>query len=130
MGEGMRKRDLLRWRSFDAMLNGNMGKYIVEGVNFWEKLYLKYDENKYVEGGIKNEWGNISTVEDSKYIRPYRVRYNNNVLYNGWTWHQAYYLKPLGERDLTIVSPDNSVENSVSYQNPWWPENAGNGAYQ
>ena len=130
MGEGMRKRDLLRWRSFDAMLNGNMGKYIVEGVNFWEKLYLKYDENKYVEGGIKNEWGNISTVEDSKYIRPYRVRYNNNVLYNGWTWHQAYYLKPLGERDLTLVSPDNSVENSVSYQNPWWPENAGNGAYQ
>ncbi len=130
IGEGMRKRDLLRWRSFDAMLDGNMGKYIVEGVNFWDELYLQYDKTKYVAGGTKNDWGNVSTSDDSKYIRPYRVRYKNNVLYSGWTWHKAYYLKPLGERDLTIVSPDNSIENTVSYQNPWWPENAGNGAYQ
>ena len=84
IGEGRRWDDLIRWRSFDALFTGNMGKYIPEGVNFWtemykDKSYLKKDSNGNItsesalieQADGKND-ANISSRNDSKYIRPYR----------------------------------------------------------
>ena len=64
---------------------------------------------------------NISSRKDSKYIRPYRIIKENNEVWNGYQWAKAYYLNPISIRDLTLTSTDSQIENSVMYQNPYWP---------
>ncbi len=140
IGEGFRWNDLIRWRSFDHLMTE---KWIPEGVNLWEsplkdnEKYLKKDaagnvttESAFVECASGKSDANISARTDSKYVRPLRVIYDNNELYNGYTWHKAYYLQPYGLQDLTLTSTDGSVENSVAYQNPYWPTQASEGAIE
>ena len=59
--------------------------------------------------------------------RQQQLRYE---LYDGYTWHKAYYLQPYGLQDLTLTSEDGSVEKSVAYQNPFWPTQASEGALE
>lgn len=46
--EGQRFADLIRWRSFDRMITT---KWIPEGANFWDNLYLLYDPDIKADGG-------------------------------------------------------------------------------
>lgn len=126
IGEGMRWNDLLRWRSMDPLL---MKKYIPEGCNFWDNLYktANKDENgaevrfNYTGG----EGSNISSPALSKYLRPYAVLKTNNDVYDGYTWQKAHYLNPIPVREMELLSPDEKVETSVLYQNPYWPTQIG-----
>ena len=130
IGEGFRWNDLIRWRSFDRLLTE---KWIPEGVNLWggdlydNDLYKEGGNTKFVEGAPGQGKANISARSDSKYVRPLRIIYDNNELFNGYTWHKAYYLSPYGLQDLTLTSSDGSPETSVAYQNPFWPSKGSEG---
>ncbi len=140
IGEGFRWDDLIRWRSFDHLMTE---KWIPEGCNLWggplkdNEKYLKKDaagnvttESAFIECASGKSDANISSRTDSKYVRPLRVIMDNNELYDGYTWHKAYYLQPYGLQDLTLTSEDGSVEKSVAYQNPFWPTQASEGALE
>ena len=140
IGEGFRWDDLIRWRSFDHLMTE---KWIPEGCNLWggplkdNEKYLKKDaagnvttESAFIECASGKSDANISSRTDSKYVRPLRVIMDNNELYDGYTWHKAYYLQPYGLQDLTLTSEDGSVEKSVAYQNPYWPTQASEGALE
>ena len=140
IGEGFRWDDLIRWRSFDHLMTE---KWIPEGCNLWggplkdNEKYLKKDaagnvttESAFIECASGKSDANISARTDSKYVRPLRVIMDNNELYDGYTWHKAYYLQPYGLQDLTLTSEDGFVEKSVAYQNPYWPTQASEGALE
>lgn len=121
-GEGFRMDDLVRWASMDQVKN-----YQIEGVNFWDELYLSplfkdKDGNSMIvaDGGDKST---VSSKELSKYLRPYQrnTKYN---LYNGYTFYQAHYLSPFSVQEMMLCSPDGTVENSYLYQNLYWPTTA------
>lgn len=136
IAEGFRWDDLVRWRAFDGLLEGGeFHGYIPQGVNFWTSMYLHesyYDEttgecnlNEQADG---NGSANISSREFSKYVCPYHTIRENNQLWDGLKWQKAHYLSPLGVKDLTLTSEDDSIENSESYQNPYWPTRASEAA--
>ena len=140
IGEGFRWDDLIRWRSFDHLMTE---KWIPEGVNLWggdlykNQAYMKVDaagnptqESAFIECGDNVADANISARTDSKYVRPLRLRKENNELFDGYSWHKAYYLSPYGIQDLTLTSEDGTVEHSVAYQNPYWPVKASEGALE
>lgn len=131
IGENMRWNDLIRWRSFDQLLTN---KFIPEGCNFWTEIY-KYanrDENGTViklidDGGAK---ANVSSKSLGKYFRPMSINKNNNQLYDGYSWAKANYLSPVPVRQIELLSPDGSIENSVIYQNPYWSTKIGDAALE
>lgn len=110
IGEGMRWNDLVRWSSMDQLVNT---KFIPEGCNFWDSMYQtaiynevgRTEENKvtYVQGP-NDEKANISSSQESKYIRPYRIM-SNHPLFNGYTWMNAHYNSPLPIREIELLSP-------------------------
>ncbi len=121
-GEGFRMDDLVRWASMDQVKN-----YQVEGVNFWDELYLSplfkdKDGNSTIvaDGGDKST---VSSKELSKYLRPYQRNSKYN-LYNGYTFYQAHYLSPFSVQEMMLCSPDGTAENSYLYQNLYWPTTA------
>ena len=116
LSEGLRMMDLRRWRSLDQV-NG----YVIEGFNLWDEAYQHYDGLIY-DGGPTST---VSCPELSKYLRPFQRVRDNNPVWDGLVWSQANYLDPIGFRDLQLASPDETVENSVIYQNPYWPTEAG-----
>ena len=122
IGENMRWSDLVRWRSFDHMLTE---RWVPEGCNFWTKMheYCNHDENgaevNYSYTGV--EGANISDPK-YKYLRPYSIMKDNNPVYEGYIWAKANYLSPVPIREMELLSPDETVGNSVLYQNPYWPE--------
>jgi len=59
--------------------------------------------------------------ELGKYVRPYSIVKANNAVFDGYTFAKAYYLYPVPIRQMELLSPDRSVNNSVLYQNPYWP---------
>lgn len=75
-----------------------------------------------------NGSANISSRTFSKYVCPYHTIRENNQLWDGLKWQKAHYLSPLGVKDLTLTSEDGSIENSESYQNPYWPTRASEAA--
>lgn len=121
IGENMRWNDLVRWRAIDELLTH---RFIPEGCNFWDQLYkvANKDENgaeiKFVSTGT--EGSNISDPQ-YKYLRPYSIMKDNNPVYEGYTWAKAHYLSPIPVREIELLSPDENVETSVIYQNPYWP---------
>lgn len=185
-GEGLRYVDLIRWRSFDQMING-AERFIPEGINLWgdtqfkDRYFYEYDgkyyerryetEDEGEEMGTTHELGNgniiISTNDDtgesgpaysytdeetgepqlvflreirvngetdatvsspelSNYLRPTsRTQEATNQLVDGYRWHNAYYLCPLGVNDMRYSSPDTDVATTYMYQNPFWPSEAG-----
>ena len=130
IGEGFRWNDLIRWRAFDQLLTK---KWIPEGVNLWggdlyeNNLYKEDGQTKFVEGASGVSGANVSARTDSKYVRPLRIIYDNNELFDGYTWHKAYYLSPYGLQDLILTSSDGTPETSVAYQNPYWPSKGSEG---
>ena len=122
VGEGMRWDDLVRWCSMDQLVNN---PYMPEGVNFWTSMYQTATVNEmhatvtYVEGPTDPD-ANISSREESVYVRPYRKNSGNDV-FNGYTWMNAHYNSPLPIREIQLLSADESVDNSVLYQTWGWP---------
>lgn len=129
IGEGMRWDDLVRWRAWDGLLTK---KFIPEGYNFWETAYLTYElpEDMVLNDNPDDATANISSRELSKYIRPFSKVKANNQVYDGFTWAKANYLRPIPVNEMRLASPDNSVENSVIYQNPYWPTTIGGTAIE
>lgn len=121
IGEGMRWDDLIRWRAWDALLTE---KFIPEGYNFWEEAYKTYelpDGTDAINDDPSSSTANMSSRHLSKYVRPFSKVKANNAVYDGFTWAKANYLSPIAINEIKLASPDNSVENSVIYQNPYWP---------
>ena len=118
--EGLRFADLIRWRGFDNMLTT---KWVPEGCNFWDNMYKHYDQEIKCNG--END-AVVSSKSLGKYLRPYsKSMQPANELKDGYKWHEAYYLYPIGITDIRTASPDRSLENSNLYQNPYWPVSAG-----
>ena len=122
-GEGLRNDDLVRWAALDQVKN-----YQVEGINFWDQTYQNpsFVNDKGVslivaDGGST---ATMSAKDLSKYIRPYQIQKNNNILYNGYTFYQAHYLSPFSYQEMQLCSPDGMAENSNLYQNIYWPVEA------
>lgn len=117
--EGMRFADLVRWRSFDRLITQ---KWIPEGVNFWTELYKRY--GKFTADGSGESVA--SSKELSKYIRPYsRTMSATNELKDGYQWHEAYYLSPIGADDMRLASPTDKAADSYLYQNLYWGTEGG-----
>ena len=122
VGEGMRWDDLVRWCSMDQLVNT---PYMPEGVNFWTSMYQTatvnemHAEIEYVEGPTDPD-ANVSSREESVYIRPYRIN-SGNAVFDGYTWMNAHYNSPLPIREIQLLSADESVDNSVLYQTWGWP---------
>ena len=122
--EGLRFADLIRWRSFDILLTDHR---VVEGVNFWAEMYDDYRDEK---GEVVKHDGSpdaiVSGPEQGTYLRPYsRSLAESNELKNGYFWHEAYYLYPIGASDLRTASADRDIATSELYQNIYWPTTAG-----
>ena len=122
-GEGLRNDDLIRWASLDQVKN-----YQVEGINFWDQTY---QNSAFVDGKgnslIISDGGDKATMSSkdiSKYIHPYQIQKNNNILYKGYTFYQAHYLYPFSYQEMQLCSPDRNAENSNLYQNIYWPVEA------
>lgn len=121
IGEGMRWDDLVRWRAWDALLTT---KFIPEGYNFWDEAYRTYElpeGTDEINDDPNSPTANISSRLVSKYVRPFSKVKANNAVYDGFSWAKAYYLSPIAINEIKLASPDNTVENSVIYQNPYWP---------
>lgn len=118
--EGLRFADLIRWRAFDNMITT---KWIPEGVNFWDNMYKFYDKDIRCNGESDAV---VSAKSLGKYLRPYsKSMQSTNELKDGYNWHEAYYLYPIGVTDMRTASPDRSLENTNLYQNINWPTAAG-----
>ena len=121
--EGQRCADLIRWRSFDKMITT---KWVPEGCNFWDNMYKFYEQDTvhFIANGSNN--ATVSKKELGKYLRPYsRSLEASNELRDGYTWHEAYYLYPIGISDLRTASSDRDLNTSNMYQNINWPTVAG-----
>lgn len=127
VGEDKRFADMKRWRSFDRLITNPVQVY---GFNMWESMYKEYEaaEKDIVADGSTN--ATVSSPELGNYLLPYRKTDVNNPFTGGLTWHQAYYLNPLGIQDMETASPDGTVANSNFYQNPYWPSTGGSVAEQ
>lgn len=106
IAEGMRLRDLKRWRALDGMV-----AYKIEGLNLWDDLY-----NKYTADQIKE--GTVSQRSSGKYINPFRI-VATNVVYNGYNFPKAHYLEPIPVSEIILTGGT----SSPIYQNPGWPSN-------
>lgn len=121
--EGLRFADLIRWRSFDRLMTT---QWIPEGVNFWDDMYTAYEElyPGFISDGTTAAV--VSSRERGKYLQPYSINMSTaNELRNGYSWHEAYYLYPLGITDIRTASPDRELSTSNLYQNVNWPIEAG-----
>lgn len=125
--EGLRFADLIRWRSFDRMIQA---PYALEGCNFWDSMWeadrFKNENNEFslVCDGSPNAL--ISGPDQGKYLKLNSASLEaSNELRDGYVWTEAYYLYPLGAQDITSASPDRSPENSNMYQNIYWSSDAG-----
>lgn len=115
IGEGMRMNDLLRWRSMDAMLTQ---RYVPMGFNLWDEAY-KLQTKLIYDGSSKS---NVSSPELGKYLCPYSAVWTaNNTVREGYIWSKANYLYPVPIKEIKLLSPNDDIEHSVIYQNPYWP---------
>ena len=124
MAEGFRNADVRRWRSMDQMKDTPWHPL---GVNLWAQLAGNSDfqlanANNIVEGG------NVSTREFSTYLAPFHILRNNRV-YDGYRWKMAHYLDPIAVQHF-LITGEGETQSSTLYQNPYWPQLAGQGAIQ
>lgn len=121
IAEGRRYDDLRRWKSLDQLSD-----YQVEGFNLWDEIYKNYEDsdgNSPLKTSVNSGDPNVSPKANSKYLRPHQVRTSNNKFYDGLNWTKAHYLNPIAFRHFLLTS-DGDPENSVIYQNPYWPTEA------
>ena len=123
ISEGMRKDDLLRWRSMDQMI---VTPYIVKGFKLWgpmEEWYKKEDGTSELIDFGNNP--NVSPRSESDYLLPYQIN-PKQMNYGGLRWTMAHYLTPIAAKHFILTGG----ENSVIYQNPGWKTTAGSSAVE
>lgn len=113
MAEGLRYADLRRWRSMDQLI---ATPYHVEGMKVWNSGVSDYYRFN-ASGGTR---ANMSSSALSDYIRVFQKQ-NSNAAYNGLTWKMAHYLDPVDVEEFLITSDSGKAEESIIYQNPYWP---------
>ncbi|CAI9430062.1 SusD family [Candidatus Ornithobacterium hominis] len=121
IAESKRMNDLKRWRSLEQLNN-----YQIEGFKLWGPMQEWYvdEEGKSRLVAMPEEDPNVSPKSASLYLRPYQIRESGNLFYNGLNWTMAHYLSPINLEHFLLTSPDGKAENSVIYQNPYWPTEA------
>lgn len=124
INEGLRYKDLLRWRAMDQ-LNG----YQLEGAKIFGPMKdIFVDENGnslLVYDQQDDSKNNVSSPSFSDYLRPNQLT-KTNQFYNGFYFYEAHYLQPIAVQHFLITSADGQdVETSPIYQNPGWPIVAG-----
>lgn len=130
-GEGERWDHLVRWRALDQVRN-----YQIEGVNFWTTLHTYAYQSGGNRGvvdfsqradGSAQAW--VSNARLSKYLRPYQrvSKENNNEMFDGYTFYQAFYLAPFSVLEMQLASETGDANNSNLYQNPGWKTEANTG---
>lgn len=127
IAEGMRMADLKRWRALDQLKND---PWIVKGFKIWGPMQDWYSDSELVQPG-ESGTPTVSSQKDSKYLLPYRVNLSNsNFVKDGYSWAYAHYLSPIAIEHFTATVPidKSGIKNSVLYQNPGWPTQAGAGA--
>lgn len=122
MAEGLRTMDLQRWRSMDQLIST---PYHIEGFKIWGPMKGWYGNQ--LKHGTPD--ANVSSPSRSKYLRPYE-KTETSEAYDGLTFAMAHYLYPLAVQEMILTSSDDSADNSVIYQNPYWPIEAGESAIQ
>lgn len=111
MAEGFRSDDLYRWRAMDQMVSTG---YHIEGMHVWNTPM----ESWYNADQLKQA---VSSKEISEYVRPHESKASSNVK-DGLRWTMAHYLQPMPIKQLMLTAPDfTTPEQSVTYQNPYWP---------
>jgi hypothetical protein len=128
MAEGLRYRDLRRWRAMDQMITT---PYHIEGFKLWGPMKDMYntgaDGNSILIYGLDNDRSNVSSPELSLYLRPYEILARSLVL-DGYKWTMAHYLSPIAIQNFLNTTKDNDMAKSPIYQNPGWPLAANQGA--
>lgn len=86
--------------------------------------------SRLIGAGTPDQTPNVSSADDSQYIRPYRINLNNsNLVRDGYRWTAAHYLEPIAIQHFIITAENSSdLSTSVIYQNPGWPLEANSGA--
>lgn len=133
--EMLRNMDLRRWCAMDQL---ESNPYQIEGIKYWNTVYsdlnskmcMKNEAGKKIVGIVSpsDGKGQVSSPDQSDYIRPFQVSSLQNLVWNGLSWTRAHYLSPIGAQVFIDASPDKKAENSVVYQNPGWSVLAGEGA--
>lgn len=119
MAEGLRWMDLLRWRAMDQMITT---PYHVEGFHLWNTpMQNWYEAEDLVDDGSSS--ATVSNVNLGEYLRPFEKNMTSGNLYrDGFVWSMAHYLEPLPIKQFQLTSSDRvTVEQSILYQNPYWP---------
>ena len=98
IAEGMRKDDLLRWRSLDKMKN-----YQTEGFN-WQEYQKEPYYVKQLAAGL--------VVSNSKYLRPH---FANELIItnNGYNFEEANYLTPISYDVFRLSTPEKGGDIST-----------------
>lgn len=123
MCEGMRWDDIKRWRSLDQLTTN---AYMPEGMHLWNTpMQNWYKDNSgastlYYEGDGSGKSAVVSGPDKSEYLRPYQ-RSAGTKGYSGLVWKMAHYLEPIQLKQMQLTSSDNTIGNSIIYQNPYWP---------
>ena len=129
VAEGLRWMDLQRWRSLDQLMANPVH---IEGINLWGSDMHNdpaYSGKLFYYGDGSGKSATTSSPRLSNYLRPQEINTINNSFLGGLTWHMAHYLEPLPIRQFLLTASDHAtVENSVLYQNPYWPTVAGHAA--
>lgn len=123
MAEALRLMDLKRWRAMDQLITTPDH---FEGFKLWGPMQEWYTESQLVYGATRDN-AVVSDPALSVYLRPLEVR-SNTLSYEGVKFAMAHYLSPIAVEHFLITSNDQSLENSVIYQNPGWPTTGGSGA--
>lgn len=130
LSEGFRMDDLRRWRSLDQLITNPSH---LEGMHIWNTPMTDWYLNEKGEQTLTYNVGTSSVVNDparSEYLRPFE-RYSDQAAYDGCTWNMAHYLEPIAITELLLTSPtQDNADESIIYQNPYWPNVAGQPAQQ
>lgn len=122
MAEGLRTMDLQRWRSLDQLITE---PYHIEGFKIWGPMKGWYGNQ--LKHGTPD--ANVSSPSRSQYLRPYE-KTETSEAYDGLTFAMAHYLYPIAIQEMILTSSDDGADDSVIYQNPYWPVEAGEPAIQ
>lgn len=121
LAEALRNMDVCRWRAMDQLITS---PYVPQGFHLWNTPMEHWYDNSdgtsaLVSDGTSNS--NVSPSSYSEYLCPFQ-KTSNQIGYGGFTWNMAHYLYPIPIKQFLLTSPDGTnVEESVIYQNPYWP---------
>ncbi len=84
IAEGFRFNDLRRWRALDQLANN---PYIIEGMRLWGPMQDWYKDkgvSTLIVPGTAGKTANVSSPQESQYLRPYRINLSANKSCSKW----------------------------------------------